>query len=286
MSCGNITVMIIVTLILLGLCFGSFVNALVYRLREQSKKPKTKNPKLSIMQGRSMCVHCKHVLSAPDLLPILSWVVLKGRCRYCHKPISWQYPLVELATAVLFVISFVAMPISKGSSGNLESGVLFGLWLVFLTGFMALVIYDFKWYLLPNRIIYPLLGLGLLQVVVRVIFRGNLETLIHALLGAIVGGGLFYVLFQVSDGKWIGGGDVKLGFLLGLVLGTPTNSLLMIFVASLLGSIATLPLLLSGKAKRNSHIPFGPFLILAAIIIQLYGIHLTNWYQSILLPIG
>src|SRR5665213_2769212 len=100
-----LTVMIIALLALLGLVFGSFVNALVWRLHEQEvllekrKKPSKKQlEKLSILNGRSMCPHCKHELAIKDLVPLFSWIALKGKCRYCGKPISWQYPVVELLT--------------------------------------------------------------------------------------------------------------------------------------------------------------------------------------------
>src|SRR5690606_15326595 len=104
--------MVIIVLALLGLIFGSFVNALVYRLHEQSAqgkkqrtKGKVKNKQLSISKGRSICVHCKHELAWYDLIPVLSWLLLRGKCRYCHKPISRQYPVVELVTAAIFALS-------------------------------------------------------------------------------------------------------------------------------------------------------------------------------------
>src|SRR4051812_13278636 len=98
--------MIIAVLIVFGLCLGSFVNALVWRVHEQeaAKKP---NKKLSVLNGRSMCPHCEHELAAKDLIPVLSWLSLGGKCRYCHKPISKQYPLVELLTALLVVGSYI-----------------------------------------------------------------------------------------------------------------------------------------------------------------------------------
>src|SRR3954465_436221 len=104
--------MIIAVLVVLGLCLGSFVNALVWRLHEQeeggSKKAAAK--KLSIIKGRSMCPHCKHALKPIDLIPVISWLSLRGKCRYCSKPISIQYPIVELSTALLFVVSYIWWP--------------------------------------------------------------------------------------------------------------------------------------------------------------------------------
>jgi prepilin signal peptidase PulO-like enzyme (type II secretory pathway) len=97
----------------------------------------------------------------------------------------------------------------------------------------------------------------------------------------IIGGGIFYLLFQISAGRWIGGGDVKLGWLLGLITGTAARSVLFIFIAALFGSFISLPLLLSGRLKRTSTIPFGPFLILGAIVVQFFGADILNWYQHL-----
>ncbi len=103
---------------------------------------------------------------------------------------------------------------------------------------------------------------------------------LDTVLAVIVGGGVFYVLFQVSRGKWIGGGDVKLGWMLGLVAATPARSALLIFVAALLGSLASVPLLAAKRMKRTSVIPFGPFLMIAAIFVQLFGHAILMWYQK------
>ena len=306
--------MVYIALILLGLCFGSFVNALVWRLYQQGnggegeeqgpesdKKDKKSGKKarhavayppaltpppaseLSILKGRSMCVDCRHTLAAKDLIPVLSWVSLRGKCRYCRKAISWQYPLVELLTAGLFVASYVFWPLPLSGSGllglSVSNGLAFGFWLIFLVGFMALAVYDLRWFLLPNKIVYPLLVLAAGQALARAALDGDVAILTTAIWGLAIGGGIFYLLFQVSRGTWIGGGDVKLGFLLGLIVGGPVNSLLLLFLASLLGCLVTVPLLLSGRATRKSHIPFGPFLLLAAIIVQLFGAAILAWYQ-------
>jgi prepilin signal peptidase PulO-like enzyme (type II secretory pathway) len=275
--------MITLALLLLGLCFGSFVNAFVWRLHQQSKtggkKSKAtgeqRSAQYSILRGRSMCPHCRHGLAARDLVPVLSWLSLKGKCRYCGKPVSWQYPLVETFTATLFVLSYVFWPYGFEAAGMLQ----FAVWLIVLTGFVALIVYDLRWMLLPNRIVYPLIGLVLFQILVLSIVSGSgVAVIVEATWGLVFSGGIFYVLFQISQGRWIGGGDVKLGFLLGLLVGGPAKSLLMLFLASFLGTLVATPLLLSGKATRKTRIPFGPFLIIAAIIVQLFGPRLISWY--------
>ncbi len=283
--------MIIVALVILGLCLGSFVNALVYRLYEQSNKlqlkkvkPKAKSANrpsvvesnLSITRGRSMCPHCHHILTWQDLIPVLSWMRLKGRCRYCRKPISVQYPLVELAATALFVCSFIFWPYGFAAAGSLR----FIVWLVLLVGFMALIVYDLRWFILPNRIVYPLIALVAVQTLILAGIEGDTSILTGAALGVLVGGGLFYVLFQVSGGRWIGGGDVKLGFLLGLTVGGPVNGLLLIFLASIFGTLASAPLLLTGRLSRKSHVPFGPSLIMAAIVVLLFGNRMIDWYEA------
>ncbi len=271
--------MIIAVLIILGLCFGSFVNALVWRLHEQDKPKKKRaasDDDLSIVKGRSMCPHCKHTLAASDLLPLFSWLFLGGKCRYCRKPIGWQYPLVEAATAVLFVASYLWWPQGFDNRGIFELAI----WLVALVAFMALIVYDLRWMLLPNKIVFPLTGLAIFKVFgVAILFGGGVHSILNALFGLLIAGGIFYVLFQVSDGKWIGGGDVKLGFALGLLLGGPTLAMLMLFVASLLGTLVALPGLLAKRLKRTSVLPFGPFLILGTMITMLFGTALITWYE-------
>jgi leader peptidase (prepilin peptidase)/N-methyltransferase len=291
-----------------GLCLGSFINALVWRLHEQENvntgkssykselelRPITKKKSthvdsarvdtasLSIIHGRSMCPYCKHQLAALDLIPLFSWIVLKGKCRYCKHPISAQYPIVELLTCFLFVFSYLSWPYNI----NGLSAVLFIIWLISLVGMIALIIYDLYWLLLPNRIIYPLTVLALAYAIINIIYSHHLlSSIINLVAAVLIGGGIFYILFQLSSGKWIGGGDVRLGWLLGLIAGTPSRSILLIFLASLVGTIITLPLLASHRLKRTSTIPFGPFLILGLIITELFGSHILNWYQTALFAI-
>lgn len=275
-----------VGLVLLGLCLGSFVNALVWRIHEQEheagkKKPSQKYLKsLSVSKGRSMCPHCKHELSQLDLVPVLSWLALRGKCRYCRKPISVQYPLVELSTALLFVASYIWWPEPLEGA----QAALFVLWLPLLVGLMALTVYDLRWYLLPNRLMYPLFALAVVFALVGIAASDNWPiAMLNVIFAVAIGGGLFYVLFQVSAGKWIGGGDVKLGWLLGLVVMTPARALLFIFLAAILGTLVSLPLLASKRLKPTSVIPFGPFLIAGAFVVLLFGQDILHWYRNTLL---
>ena len=284
--------MIIFGLIIFGLSLGSFVNALVWRLHKQEAMPKNQKPirstnsgqantnRYSIVNGRSMCVNCKHELAAGDLTPVLSWLWLKGKCRHCQKPISWQYPAVELSTAALFVLSYLLWHDLQGQPLQTGAVVDFGVWLAMIVGFMALVVYDLRWMILPNKIIFPLIVLAGLNVLVQSLLTSGLQPLISSLWGVLIASGLFYGLFQVSGGRWIGGGDVKLGFLLGILVGGPAGAFLTLFLASLIGTLYSMPLLINQKLTAKTKVPFGPFLIIGAIIVKLFGQNLIDWYAG------
>ena len=131
--------MYILIIFILGLCFGSFINAFVFRLHEKTNKQYS-NINLSIVNGRSICPNCKHELIPLDLVPIVSWLLLKGKCRYCSKSISAQYPLVEFTTALLFLCSYIYWPYAFGASGV----ILLSFWYVLLVGLISLALYDYK----------------------------------------------------------------------------------------------------------------------------------------------
>jgi leader peptidase (prepilin peptidase)/N-methyltransferase len=265
----------ILVILIVGLAAGSFINAFVWRLYKQTKQPKKKA--YSILTGRSMCPKCGHTLKPLDLIPVFSWLMLKGKCRYCNKSISAEYPIVEVITVFLFISSYIYWPLSFGREGIFY----FVLWLFLLINLIALAVYDIHWLTLPNRVMYLLYGAVLVQIVATfVFFHGGLDYLYGDLLGLVIGGGIFYILFQVSSGKWIGGGDVKLGAILGLYLGSGIDAILMIFLASVVGSVYSLSLMGMGKLDRKAVIPFGPFLIVATIILRLFGQSITNWLKT------
>jgi prepilin signal peptidase PulO-like enzyme (type II secretory pathway) len=270
--------MVYIFLTVLGLILGSFVSASVWRLHEQGKSKSKKFTKaLSISRGRSMCPACHHVLAASDLVPVFSWLWLRGKCRYCNQPIGIREPVIELSLAVFFDISYAFWPRAMHGIGLFE----FILWLIFVSGVLALAIYDIRWGLLPNKVVYPLIVLGICQVLtLSIVFRGGLGTLSDAFWGVVVGGGIFYLLFQLSNGRWIGGGDVKLGGLLGLLVGGALPAFLLLFLASCLGTLYALPQLSRGRLKANSRIPFGPFLLFAGLLVRLFGAGLIMWYKK------
>jgi len=259
-------ILLVLPLMLLGLILGSFVNAFVWRLHEHK----------NWINDRSECTHCHHKLGPLDLIPVLSWVFLRGKCRYCHKKIE-DSPLVELALPVVFAISFVFWPFALQGSALFE----FIVWLIILVGLLALTVYDLCWFLLPDKIVFPLAAIAFIQVVTVTIWTRNIHVLLMALGGVAVISGLFYLLFQASKGTWIGGGDVKLGLVLGLLSGGVLQSFLLIFVASVLGMLFALPSIIRGKTTRKTQLPFGPLLIAGLLIVKLFGAGLIAWYTGL-----
>jgi leader peptidase (prepilin peptidase) / N-methyltransferase len=273
---------IAVILFVLGLALGSFVNALVWRLNQQSK-PKSKQPKanLSILNGRSICPNCRHQLAWYDLIPVLSWLSLSGRCRYCKRPISAQYPLIELISGLIFALSYLLWPHAVHQGGQ---WLLLAAWLISSVGLLALAVYDLRWLRLPNKIIYPTLAAAAAGRLAYSIFYDSRP--LHALAmwaaSVAVASGVFWALYHASEGRWIGYGDVRLGLVTGTLLAGPQYSLLMIFLASLLGSILAAPDLIRGKKTLASRLPFGPLLITATAFVVIFGQPLLNWYGRVM----
>jgi prepilin signal peptidase PulO-like enzyme (type II secretory pathway) len=261
-----------IILAILGLTFGSFITALTWRIHEGK----------DFVAGRSECESCGHVLGALDLVPIFSWLSLGGRCRYCRKRIGWQNPVIEAVTALLFVGSYIFWPTALASW---QAWASFGLWLVYVVMLVALVVYDIRWMLLPDKLVYTLIALGLFDAGLRLWLGGGLSVITYAVwvvLGAGALGGFYGLLYGVSKGKWVGFGDVKLGIFIGVVLGWQL-ALLALFLANALGLLVVAPALLSGKVSVKSRVPFGPFLIAAFIIAGLFGPHIIDWYSSLIL---
>ena len=259
---------VFVSLCVLGLMTGSLLTALVDRLHDGR----------SWVLARSQCDTCRATLGAVDLIPLFSWLFSKGRCRHCNCSVSWRYPATELTVATLFVVSYLVW-------SELLIGfelVKFVAWLFFLTGFVALSIYDLRWLILPNKLVYPLLVLSVFTLSAEALFfGGGLGLLINAVLGALSCGGLFYVIFRVSKGRWLGGGDVKLGLLVGLLAGGALAATLLVLIASLLGLVVALFLLAKKGLDFKMKIPFGPMLMLACVVVVLVGDPILDWYLNV-----
>ena len=260
-------VLILVGLLGLGLVWGSFINALVWRLHE----------KRDWVTERSECPHCHHQLASKDLIPVVSYLMLKGKCRYCKKPIL-DTPVSELLTPTLFLLSYIFWPSELTGAGLF----LFIAWLVFIIGFVALAIYDLRWYILPNKMVFPIIGLAAVQVLIMPLaYHYSWHTVLDAALGALTLSGLFYIIFQISGGTWIGGGDVKLAMALGLLAGDPLRSMLLLFFASFIGSVAAIPIIAKNGLKSKIKLPFGPLLIVGLILVQLFGSSVISWYSNL-----
>ncbi len=246
---------------LLGLLVGSAINAIVWRLYIGR----------SWVKGRSECPECHHVLAAKDLVPVVSWLALGGKCRYCRAPIK-DHPIVELVTALVFGLSAAVLaPI------GVWSWVLFGLWLVILTLLIILAVYDTRWMLLPDKIMVPAIGLGLMYVVLQMVQTQSLEAGRGPLAAALIGGSIFYGLAIATKGRAMGGGDIKLVFLMGFLLGLKGLALALLLAfnsAALVG----LALIATHRKRRRDQIPFGPFLVAATIVAFLYGRPIVDWY--------
>jgi prepilin signal peptidase PulO-like enzyme (type II secretory pathway) len=214
-----------------------------------------------------------------DLIPVVSWLVLKGRSRFSGKPIGIFELAIEVAMAAFFALSFAFWPHSFDSW---QAVALFALWLVSGVGLAVLFAYDVKWFLLPDKVVYPLIAVGFAMAALHVasapdMFSAALDTLYAVL----VLGGLYFVLHVVSKGRWVGFGDVKLGVFLGLVLGSWPLALLCLFLANFIGCLYVVPLMLMGKISRTSRVPFGPFLMLGFVVAALFGQTLVDWYLAL-----
>ncbi len=275
---------------------GSFAGATVWRLRareladdranhedydksQYKKLSKLLSAKLS--KDRSQCLHCSYQLRWYDLIPLVSWLSLGGKCRHCHKPIGYFEPLIELGVALFFVTSYMFWPYA------LDSGFMiarFIIWLISGVGLAILAAYDTKWFMLPDKVNFTVIVMALMSAVLMVISSNNyIEALINIAISIVILSGLYYIIYVISRGQWIGFGDIKLGLGLALLISDWQLAFVALFAANLIGCLIVVPMMLIGKLKRDAHIPFGPLLIIGAIIAQLAGPALVTWYMGMML---
>jgi prepilin signal peptidase PulO-like enzyme (type II secretory pathway) len=256
-----------------GLIIGSFLNCLIWRLHKKET-----------VLGRSYCPSCRHQLAWYDNVPVLSYVLLGGRCRYCRKRISVQYPSVELAAGVLFLAAFlIESGRMQATGGDLQLSV-FSLQLLrdwFVISVMIIVfIYDLRWYLILDKVTFPamaaIIGLNLFA---EFGISGGAPVLSwrNWLISGIIGGSFFLLQFIVTKGKGIGGGDLRLGLLMGLILGWQ-GLVVALFAAYFSGSIVGLSLIAAGKKQWGSKLPFGVFLAPATVVALFWGQPLWQWF--------
>jgi len=248
--------MLSIVSIILGAMVGSFLNVCIYRLPKEE----------SIIWPRSHCPTCKKMIRFYDNIPLISYLLLRGRCRYCKGPISLQYPLVEGITA----LSSLFLIIKFGPS------LSYLFYFAFVAALIAITVIDLYHQIIPDGISLPGIGVGLLaSLVIPQI------TFFNSLMGILLGGGSLFLVATLYE--WIfkregmGGGDVKLLAMIGAFLGWKAV-ILTILLSSLIGSITgILIMILKGKDFKYA-IPFGPFLSMGAVIALFYGENLIRWY--------
>lgn len=288
--------MIYFLLILLGLGVGSFLNVITFRYREDSWILGG-----HAILGRSRCSHCRKVLKWYELLPLLSFVFQRGKCRLCRKRISSQYPLIELLTAFIFVIIPYYFFFSSNIfflSLSLNWLIIFSIvWILVFTGLLALAVIDYREYLIPNEIIIYLVAFSVIWTLILTFigdtdFSGSfLQTysnifglrnnaLLNHVFSGILGALLVVLVFLVTKGKAIGFGDVKLFGALGLLFGWP-DVILIFFLSFIVGAIFSIPLLIRGTKGMKDFVPFAPFIVIASFLVFYLGNDIMKVYFSL-----
>jgi prepilin signal peptidase PulO-like enzyme (type II secretory pathway) len=252
-----------IILFILGLAFGSFFNVVI--LRYDGERALFSSRALG---GRSHCPHCRATLRWYELIPLLSFLSQGGRCRHCHVRLSPQYPIVELLTALLFIFVWQSA----------ASAALAALWIAVFSALLLLSVIDLRLGLIPDELIILLCAAGLC-----VLFASGADLALwwNRLLGAGVGLGIFGGLRLLTRGRGMGMGDVKLAVPLGLLFGWP-SIVGVAMAAFILGAVAGIAAILFQKKTMQSTIPFGPFLVLGAVMVFFWGPAIINWYLGIM----
>lgn len=242
---GSVTVALV-----LGLLIGSFLNVCIWRLPRRE----------SVVTPRSRCPSCAAPIRAWDNIPVVSFLLLRGRCRACGAGISTRYPVIEAANGAAYVLIVWKFGVSW-------EAVIYA---AFVSALLVVTMIDLDHQIIPDRITLPGIVVGL--AVSYFLPHGFLSGLI----GLFAGGGLFYLIAVISRGG-MGGGDIKLIAMIGTFLGWQM-ALLTIFLAALSGSVVGIYLMAARGHGRKSKVPFGPFLSLGAIVALFVGVEMVQWY--------
>ncbi len=242
-----------------GLAVGSFLNVVIYRVPLRQ----------SIVSPRSRCTVCDTELSAGDNIPVISWLILGGKCRTCSAPIAIRYPAVELLTA----ISFAAVGARIGAEWEVLGFLLFTAVLISVSAI------DLEHYIVPNRIVLFAIATSLPLLGLIAIFNDQVSDMKDAALGSVLAAGALF-LIHLAYPRGMGMGDVKLALILGLYLGWLSlgHVLLGIFLGFLFGSLGGIALIATGLRTRKQHIPFAPFLAGGAMATVFIGQQILDWY--------
>lgn len=247
-------------LFLFGLIFGSFLNVLIYRLNEENV------PKF--WQGRSFCPKCKHTLSWMDNVPLLSYLLLSGKCRYCKKKISLQYPIVELVAGVSTVAVFVF-----GKFGGFGIFDLLGIFAYLTLVYSLIVIFfsDLKYMLIPDEMVLT----SSLSSLIILLLTANLYSLTsHVVTGLLCSIALLLIV-MATRGRGLGMGDVKFAFPMGLLLGFP-NILVAFWLAFVSGGVVAVGMVFLRRKRIGDTLALGPFLVLGTIVAMIYSAQLLK----------
>ncbi len=244
---------------LVGLLVGGLLTTVIWRVPRREP----------LVGDGPRCPSCGEPVRAADSVPVVSWVRLHGRCRHCDEPIPVRYPVVEIASAAIFV----ALAVRFGDSWELPAFWVFG------AGLLALSVIDLEHFILPNRIVYPLAGVSVALLALAAVASGDGDRLVRAVLGGLAGFGAMLVIHLISP-RGMGFGDVKLTFVLGLFLGWLGwgEVALGLFLGFLYGAAIGGLLIVTRLRGRKDHIPFGPFLAAGALTAVLWGTAILDWY--------
>ena len=253
-------------LFVMGLCVGSFLNVLIDRL------PRGESP----WRGRSHCDHCKRTLTSWELIPLLSFVILKGKSHCCHKSLSSRMPLVELVTGILFVLTWwhtfavVGCPLPTANCQLSTISLL-----IIFSSFLVILFVDIKHHIIPDEMVITSIVGGLMLH-----FFSSSNISIYQYIATGIGASLFlFVIFLATKGRGMGFGDVKLALALGLFLG-PAKTVVGMYLAFLTGAVVSLILIFSKQKQLKSKIAFGPFLIIGSVASFYWGDLLLKWYLN------
>ena len=289
-------VLIYIALITVGAACGSYAGAQMWRLRAHqlaedkeagdevdAKEYKRLLPltKQKGLKDRSIDLDTGKRLAWFELIPIVSWLMLRGKSRYSGKPIGAFEFLIEVGVAAFFVLTYMFWP------NPLDNPLEIARFIIWLIAGVILAIQfatDYKWQILWTWLSYALIGLGLVYTVLTVITALDTTAAIISAAGSVaILGGLYFVLYFVSKERWVGLGDAILGLGLGLLLADWMLAFIALFMANLVGTVVVLIGFASKKVKRGQHVPFGPFFIIGAVIALLFGSAIIKWYFSSLL---
>lgn len=246
-----------------GLILGSFLNSWIWRTRE--------NIKVISKETFSICIHCRRQLKWYEKIPVFSYLVLRGKCRTCRRLIPWHYTAVELSTALLFVlVSYLFLRDVHFSEWHFLRDIFF------LTFLIIIFVYDARYKEVLLRVVWPGLIIGF--IINYFILGYPVDSL---LIGSAVGGSFFLFQYLISKGRWIGGGDVRLGFMMGIWLGWP-NILVALFISYILGALVSVGLLILKKKQWASEVPFGTFLAIGTFVTLYCGDNLISWYLGLI----